>query len=74
MQEFEDLRNELEKDGYILSNGEFESLLKYAKRKAKVAGKDESYLPLLLPDVIREYFFRACVTGIGVLRMEGANI
>ena len=74
MQEFEDLREELEKDGYILSNGEFESLLEYAKRKAKTAGKDESYLPLLLPDVIKEYFFRTGVTGIGILQMEGATI
>lgn len=74
MQEFEGIRKELEKEGYTLSNGEFASLLEYARRKAESAGKDETYLPLLLPDVIKEYFFRACVTGISVLRMEGANI
>lgn len=70
---YEDIKQELEKDGYILSNAEFQSLLEYARRKAEVAGKDESYLPLLLPDVIKEYFFRAYITETSLLMMEDAN-
>lgn len=48
----------LEKDGYKISNAEFSCLVEYAKRKVKIAGKDESYIPILLPDMVKEYFFR----------------
>lgn len=64
----------MEKEGYRLQDGEYENLLEFARRKAKSAGKDESYLPLLLPDVIKEYFFRAYINLAGVMAMEGSNI
>lgn len=32
--------------------------MEYAKRKVKIAGKDESYIPILLSDMVKEYFFR----------------
>ena len=58
MQEYESVKRQLEKDGYKISNAEFSCLVEYAKRKAKIAGKDENYIPILLPDMVKEYFFR----------------
>lgn len=74
MQDYREIRESMEKEGYKLQDGEYENLLEYARRKAKVAGKDESYLPLLLPDVIKEYFFRAYINLAGPIAMEGSNI
>lgn len=58
MQEYESVKQQLEKDGYKISNAEFSCLIEYAKRKVKIAEKDESYIPILLPDMVKEYFFR----------------
>ena len=74
MQDYREIRESMEKEGYKLQDGEYENLLEYARRKAKVAGKDESYLPLLLPDVIKEYFFRAYINLAGMMAVEGSNI
>lgn len=74
MQDYREIRESMEKEGYRLQDGEHENLLEFARRKAKSAGKDESYLPLLLPDVIKEYFFRAYINLAGVMAMEGSNI
>ncbi|MDO4305723.1 MAG: hypothetical protein Q4C77_02735 [Eubacteriales bacterium] len=75
MQDYEQIRQELEEKGYKLSDAEFASMVEYARRKAKVAGKDESYLSLLLPDVIEEYYFRMFINAVSSLRMmEGSNI
>lgn len=74
MQDYREIRESMEKEGYKLQDGEYENLLEYARRKAKSAGKDESYLPLLLPDVIKEYFFRAYINLAGMMAMEGSNI
>lgn len=74
MNDYDDIKKEIEKDGYQLTNAEFSCLVEYARRKAEVAGKDESYLPYLIPDVVKEYFFRAWVNLTTVLSMEGANI
>lgn len=74
MQDYRKIRESMEKEGYRLQDEEYENLLEYARRKAKFAGKDESYLPLLLPDVIKEYFFRAYINLAGLIAMEGSNI
>lgn len=58
MQEYESIKQQLEKDGYKISNVEFSCLVEYARRKAKIAGKDETYIPILLPDTVKEYIFR----------------
>lgn len=58
MQEYESVKRKLEEDGYKISNAEFSCLVEYAKRKAKVTGKDDAYIPILLPDTVKEYFFR----------------
>ena len=74
MQDYREIRESMEKEGYKLQDGEYEDLMEYARRKAKAAGKDESYLPLLLPDVIKEYFFRAYINLAGMMAVEGSNI
>lgn len=58
MQEYESVKRKLEKEGYKISNSEFSCLVEYARRKAKVAGKDDTYIQILLPDTVKEYFFR----------------
>lgn len=74
MQDYGQIRQDLGEKGYKLSDSEFADLAEYARRKAKVAGKDESYLPLLLPDVIEEYYFRIFINAVSGLRMmEGSN-
>lgn len=74
MQYYREIRESMEEEGYKLQDRKYENLLKYARRKAKTAGKDESYLPMLLPDVIKEYFFRAHINLAGLMAMEGSNI
>ena len=67
MQEYESVKQQLEKDGYKISNAEFSCLVEYATRKVKIAGKDESYIPILLPDIVKEYFIR---TGVNLETMS----
>lgn len=68
MQDYEEIKKELEKEGYKFTDVEFSCLVEYARRKAKTAGKDESYLLLLIPDVAKEYFFRELVNTMPILR------
>lgn len=43
--------------GHPISDQEFEESRQYAEMKAKACGKDESYVLLLIPDVISERDF-----------------
>ena len=61
MQEYESVKQQLEEAGYKISNAEFSCLIEYAKRKAKIAGRDEEYIAILLPDVVKEYLFRMAI-------------
>lgn len=62
MQElYEGIRKDAEEQGYSMTDEKFTELVRYAERKAAVAGKDESYIPYLLPDVIKEYFIRKLI-------------
>lgn len=72
--ELQKIREEAQKKGFELSDEEFENIVQLAKRKVEISKKGECYLLLLLPDAIKEYYFRACITGISILTMEGANI
>lgn len=73
MKDYREVRENMEKEGYRLQEDEYEKILEYTKRKAKRAGKDENYLPLLLPDVIREYFFRAYINLAGMMAIGDSN-
>lgn len=70
----DELRINIEKDGIKLSEAEYQSVVEYAKRKAEISGKDESYLMVLIPDVIKESLYNSYVTNISVMRMEGITV
>jgi len=59
--QYAEIREALERKGYILQDAEYNELVQYARRKASVAGNDESYIPLLLPDVVREHYMRTAI-------------
>ena len=70
MPKYESIRAELEDQGYPLTDELYDELLTYARRKAEVAGKDEGYIPYLLPDVIKEYFFRLMINARSLAMMD----
>lgn len=61
MQEYEGIRRNLEKKGYRVADSQFYKIVNLAKRKAIISGKGEKYIELLLPDVVKDYFFREAV-------------
>lgn len=61
MQEYEEIRRNLEKKGYRVADSQFYKIVALAKRKAIISGKGEKYIELLLPDVVKDYFFREAV-------------
>ena len=61
MQEYEKIRRNLEKKGYRVADSQFCKIVTLAKRKAIISGKGEKYIELLLPDVVKDYFFREAV-------------
>lgn len=70
LQKVNEIRKDLEQEGYILTEQEFLKLLGHTERKLKIIGKDENYLPLLFPSVVREYFFSIATLAVGILQME----
>ena len=66
------IREEMEREGYELSDLEFSRVLKISYRKMEIAAQPEEYLSLLLPDMIREAVFRRAITtvGIGILILK----
>ena len=70
MQKYESIKQQLEKDGYKISNAEFSCLIEYTKKKAAIAGKNEDYLQYLLPDIVKEYFFRMAVNMTAMSNMR----
>lgn len=69
MEEYPDIRRQLEDDGLILTDEEYAYNLSYARRKAQVCGKGEDYIPLLLPDVIKEFLFSRYINAVSMARM-----
>ena len=65
----ETVRKEAEDKGFVLSGAEYEALLQYTARKCEINGKGEDYLPLLLEDEIKDYFFRIANNAKTLLRM-----
>lgn len=53
-----------------LPENEYEDALKYARRKAKLTGHDEGYIPLLLPDVIKERLFSRFTIDLAMAMMD----
>ncbi len=67
---YPEIREEMEAAGYRMDDATYENIVSYARRKAEVSGKDESYLPYLLPDVIREHFTRVAINAFTVEVMK----
>jgi len=70
MEEFREIREKLEKDGYVLTDQEFEKILKHAERKVEIIGKDEYSISLLLPSMVKEYFFSISTIALSILQAE----
>lgn len=64
----QEVREQLEKEGYVLTSAEYEALLQYTARKSRLNKKPDDYIPLLLWDEIRNYFFRNAINATTLLR------
>ena len=58
------IREEMEKEGYGLTDLEFSRVLQISYRKMEIAAQPEEYLSLLLPDMIREAVFRKDINTV----------
>lgn len=74
MRSYTKIRTDMEEAGYVLEDSEFEKVVAYARRKAEVSGKDESYMPYLLPDVIREWVTRQAINAVTIAAMTAERI
>jgi len=74
MVEYPEVRKEMEAKGYQMSDEEYENHIRYARRKANMAGRGERYVPLLLPDVIRENAIRTAINSVtmGLMMLDMA--
>lgn len=50
--------------GTTLTESEFQEVLAYTRHKARLNGKGEDYVPLLLYDEIRNYVFREQINRV----------
>ncbi len=63
---YPEIRKKAEDAGYHMDDEEYGKIVAYAKRKAAFSGKGDSYIPYLLPDVIREYFVRVAINSFSI--------
>lgn len=68
------VREDMEKQGYVLTEEEYQIILEYTIRKSDRCGKGRDYVPLLLEDEIKNYYFRNTVTAISLINMAVHNI
>ena len=68
--EYPEIKEQMERQGYQMTDEEFSEHLAYARRKAEVVGKQEDYIPLLLPDVIKEHYMRKAINSFTMGLME----
>ena len=64
-----EVRKRLEGEGYVLTQQEYELILEHTERKMKLTGRGADYLPLLLEDEIKHYFFRCAINAATFLMM-----
>lgn len=53
----------------ILTEKEYTEAVEYSRRKAKLAGQNEDYVGLLLPDVIKERLFSRFTVNLAMARI-----
>lgn len=68
------VREDLQESGFGLTDPEFEQALTASRRKVKVKGMKEEYLPYLLPDVIREMVLSREINNITASVMADCRI
>lgn len=56
----------------MLTEEEYQIILEYTIRKSDRCGKGRDYVPLLLEDEIKNYYFRNTVTAISLINMAVA--
>lgn len=66
------VREDMEKKGYVLTEEEYQIILEHTIKKSDRCGKSREYVPLLLEDEIKDYYFRNTVTAISILTMAVA--
>lgn len=73
MSAYKNIRKKAAEDGYSVSDAVFGDLITYAKRKAEIAGQGETYIPILLPDVIKEWCIRNAINAFSTeaMRIKG---
>ena len=64
-----EIRKRLEGEGYVLTQQEYELILEHTKRKLELTGHEMEYLPYLLEDEIKNYFFRCAINAATFLMM-----
>lgn len=66
------VREDMEKQGYVLTEEEYQILFEHTIRKSNRCGNGKGYVPLLLEDEIKDYYFRNTVTAISFINMAVA--
>lgn len=67
------VREDMEKQGYVLTEEEYQIILEYTIRKSDRCGKGRDYVPLLLEDEIKNYYFRNTVTAISLINIPNED-
>ncbi len=63
---YQSIREKAEADGHKVDDDTFQGLIEYARRKAKTAKRDESYLP----DVIKKWCIRRAINVYSIAKMQ----
>lgn len=63
-----------EQAGKRLADEEYEKILAYSFHKARINGKDADYVPLLLMDEIKNYFFDEALNARSRRLMEAKRL
>lgn len=69
--EIEKIMSEFRKSAYDISDEEVTDVLRLCRRKIEIAGQQEDYLKLLLPDELKNYCFRMAVNMTSFAGIEG---
>lgn len=74
MMSYPEIRAVMEERGYAVDDAQYEEVVAYARRKAAASGKDESYMPYLLPDVIKEWVVSRAINAVTIAAMTAENL
>ncbi len=66
--EIEEIVSEFRKSVYDISDEAVTDVLKLCRRKIEIAGQQEDYMKLLLPDELKNYCFRMVINIVSFAR------